>query len=370
MAALPPAQELQQALRTSCAACTSRAAIVTQDDAIDRYILSIERANWLQHRDQHGVRLPLQFDSVDDELNILATIALLNFLSGYRSTLHRLTSRGAYSTILSLVLSAYLSSPDGTTPLSTSWMQNVTLAQLADLARIRTHREEDHPTLGSAVKVGVKDEEAFEVLGLLVGVLNETGEILQREGKASLGVWLREALERAAGDGFEVVRQLASTFPAFRDVHELDGDPVYILKKAFWLVTNVALRYKDEQPTFRLPSTEGFPVFADNVLPTMLLHHGILSLADSTDPHLRSLSLDDASTILLPHESATRLRAASIAACSRMIQRAHELAQTEESREWLAEWTGPELDAWIWNEAKRDDLRKVERIAERGTVYY
>ncbi|GAA5881639.1 hypothetical protein JCM3774_005705 [Rhodotorula dairenensis] len=373
MATLPPARELEQAVRASCAACTARAAIVIRDEAIAKFILDIRPQDWLARKDQHGVRLPLQFDSVDDELNILATIALLNFLSGYRSVLHRLTSRGAYSTVLSLVLSAYLSSPDDKpAPLSAQWMRDVTLAQIAELARIRTHREEEHPTLGSAVKVGVKDDEAFEVMQLLVGVLNETGEILQREGRRSLGVWLREALERAAGDGFEAVRQLAATFPAFRDIHDLDGERVYLLKKAFWLVSNVALRYKDEQTPFPIPSTAGFPVFADNVLPTMLLHHNILSLADSTDPHLQRLSVDDAATLVLPRESATRLRAAAVTACARIVQRAHDLSRRspELECEWLAAWTEPELDAWIWNEAKRDELRGVERIAERGTAFY
>jgi hypothetical protein len=43
-----------------------------RDDAIDEYILKIQQADWLARKDQHGVRLPLQFDSVDDELNILA----------------------------------------------------------------------------------------------------------------------------------------------------------------------------------------------------------------------------------------------------------------------------------------------------------
>ncbi|KAG0659287.1 hypothetical protein C6P46_005217 [Rhodotorula mucilaginosa] len=373
MTNLPAAQDLEQAVRASCAACTARCAVAMRDDAIDEYILKIQQADWLARKDQHGVRLPLQFDSVDDELNILATIALLNFLSGYRSTLHRLTSRGAYSTILSLVLSAYLSSPDnGDAPLSAQWMRDVTLAQIADLARIRTHREEDHPTLGRAVKVGVKDEEAFEVLQLLVGPLNETGRILQEAGVKSLGVWLRESLERAEGNGYQVVRELALSFPAFRDIHEIDGEPVYLLKKAFWLVTNVALRYKDEHTSFTPPSAAGFPIFADNVVPTMLVHHGILSLADSTDPHLRALSSSSDSTTLpvLPRDSATRLRAAAITASARLVQRAHELSSTASDKAWLGEWTEPELDAWIWNEAKGPELRDLARIAEKGTVYY
>ncbi|KWU45630.1 hypothetical protein RHOSPDRAFT_16408, partial [Rhodotorula sp. JG-1b] len=231
-----------------------------------------------------------------------------------------------------LVLSAYLSSPDtdnGDAPLSAHWMRAVNLAQIAELARIRTHREEDHPTLGSAVKVGVKDEEAFEVLQLLVGVLNETGRILQEMGTNSLGVWLRETLERAKGHGFQVVRELASTFPAFRDIHEIDGEPVYLLKKAFWLVTNVALRYQDEQMSFTTPSTEGFPIFADNVVPSEFIFSRFVST------------------------------------------RAHELSKsTDSDKAWLSEWTEPELDAWIWNEAKGPGLRDVERIAEKGTVYY
>lgn len=43
-----------------------------RDDAINDYILKNQHSAWLARKDQHGVRLPLQFDSVDDELNILA----------------------------------------------------------------------------------------------------------------------------------------------------------------------------------------------------------------------------------------------------------------------------------------------------------
>lgn len=181
--------------------------------------------------------------------------------------------------------------------------------------------------------------------------------------------------------------QLAATFPAFRDIPDVEGEPVYLLKKAFWLVTNVALRFKDEPTTFRTPSTEGFPIFADNVLPSesarsahhttaadvvapaaMLVRYGILSLAGSTDPHLQRLSLAHSDTLILPHNSATRLRAASVTACARIVERAHALSRSDKA--WLADWTEPELDAWIWNEAKRDELREVARVAERGTVYY
>lgn len=139
-----------------------------------------------------------------------STLALLNFLSGYRLALHRLTGRGAYSTILSLVLSAYLSSSPASdaAALSAEWMSTITAPQLAELAQIRTHTEEPHPTLGNAVRVGVQDPDAAEILALLVGVLHETGEILRARGQASLGTWLREVVERQAGDGAGVVREV------------------------------------------------------------------------------------------------------------------------------------------------------------------
>ncbi|EMS22341.1 DUF2419 family protein [Rhodotorula toruloides NP11] len=236
-----------------------------------------------------------------------------------------------------LVLSAYISSSDnpGSSILSTRGMRQATVAQLAEFARIETHVEKAHPTLGNAVKVGEKDEEAFEILGLLAGVLNETGEVLERLEKQSMGAWLLEKLVEAEGDGAKLVHDLASTFPAFRDVQLVDDQPVFILKKPLWLVTVVSLAFRTgdlSDVPFKVPDISGFPVFADNVLPT-------------------------------------RLRAASVGACSAIVQRAHGLA-AETGKEWLASWTEQDLDGWLWNEGKRADLREVERIAEKGTVYY
>ncbi|GAA6043443.1 hypothetical protein NBRC10512_007445 [Rhodotorula toruloides] len=273
-----------------------------------------------------------------------------------------------------LVLSAYISSSDnpGSSILSTRGMRQATVAQLAEFARIETHVEKAHPTLGNAVKVGEKDEEAFEILGLLAGVLNETGEVLERLEKQSMGAWLLEKLVEAEGDGAKLVHDLASTFPAFRDVQLVDDQPVFILKKPLWLVTVVSLAFRTgdlSDVPFKVPDISGFPVFADNVLPTLLIHHGILDLSASSDPALRSLSLSDSSSLSLSSASAARLRAASVGACSAIVQRAHGLA-AETGKEWLASWTEQDLDGWLWNEGKRADLREVERIAEKGTVYY
>ncbi|GAA6042337.1 hypothetical protein JCM8097_003853 [Rhodosporidiobolus ruineniae] len=396
MTALPAPADLLSAIRSSCAACTTASQISIDEHHIDAFIRSVDRDAWEARTGEeggaaaHGVRLPLRFDSAEEELNLLATLALLNFLSGYRTALHRLTGRGAYSSILSLVLSAYLSSAGevSSTPslLTAAGMRAANIAQLAELMRMKTHTEKPHPELGSAVMVGEKDDEAFEILGLLEGVLRQTGEVLQREGKASLGEWVVAKLKQTDGDVGKMVAELASTFPAFDDVHTVDGKPVYLFKKALWLLSVVALRFSspdEPAPRFPLPKIDkgaGLPVFADNVLPSLLLHLDILCLASCPDPALAALAAPSApsSAYSLSSSSATKLRAAAVTASSLIVARAHALAAESGKDEdrWLAGWTERKLDAWLWDAAKEGEKRSLEgdgsvrRIAERGTVFY
>lgn len=142
-----------------------------------------------------------------------STLGLLNFLSGYRKALHRLTTRGAYSTVLSIVLSAYLSASDddSSSILSAQGMKSCSVASIAALAQITTHTESDHPTLGSAVKVGTKDAEAFEILELVVKVLHETGETLQQLDAKNLGEWFENELCRTSGDSGAMIHSVRLT---------------------------------------------------------------------------------------------------------------------------------------------------------------
>lgn len=181
-------------------------------------------------------------------------IGLLNFLSGYRHPLHRLTGRGAHSTILSLVLSAYLTLP----ALDADWMRSATPARVADLANIQTHREQDHPTLGSAVKIGIKDEEAFEVLELLAGVLNESGAVLERLDVESLGVWMRGVLGRAQGDGAAVVREVSFRlgFRSRRDSEHTEQPLTRHARAARRHVSGLSRRAPGRRPR-RLPVQKG-----------------------------------------------------------------------------------------------------------------
>lgn len=273
--ALPLPTEILSAIRSSCASLTSRSLIEVSTqlshrtfppltpvppqperphpdrvvapqidpEAIDAFLNSIDFTKFAEATSggSHGIRLPLRFDSLEEELNIISSVrspcpsklaqtmytyysdlarrvlALLNFLSGYRLALKRLTSRGAWLSILSLVLSAHLSGKPESTPLSTKGMLAATPASLAALMQMQTHTESDHPTLGSAVKMGVKDDEAFEILDLLAEVCKSTGEVLRDAGKRSLGEWVYEKLGEAEGDAGVLVHAVSGAGPARAD---------------------------------------------------------------------------------------------------------------------------------------------------------
>lgn len=65
--------------------------------------------------------------------------------------------------------------------------------------------------------------------------------------------------------------QLASTFPAFCDAHEVDGQQVYLFKKALFLLSAIHDRFASDtqaQAAFPIPRIDTLPIFADNVLPS------------------------------------------------------------------------------------------------------
>jgi len=340
---------------------------------------------------------------------------LLNFLSGYRSALHRLTGRGAWSTILSLVLSAYLSADpndSSSSILSTSGMISCSTASLASLTQIKTHSEKDHETLGPAVKVGTKDPDAFEVLELVENVLKETGGVLNELGYESLGEWFKEELCRLNGDSGAMIHSVRRTW---KSLHFLSArESRHSSLSSSYPFANRWLLLSQHSPIFtRLPrdqSTSSRKLFGPStqlkspspppVLPQT--HHSLSRLTPinsrysqitfypvrsfpppalppitSSTSTKTSLSLGMLLhlSILPPSSSAsatpTILRASSVHACQLIVQRAKELGSEREGKEWLREWNEVGLDGYLWSLAKEGGRREeVERVKEKGTVFY
>jgi len=178
---------------------------------------------------------------------------------------------------------------------------------------------------------------------------------------------------------------------------------VYCFKKALFLIHAIRIRFGSiSPPPFPIPSTQDSPIFADNVIPSMLIHLGVLDLSHApglntlfpganSEKSLQSLlgpapkaRVDQQITLhttikegpSLSNAQAFKLRAAAIDACEMIVSQARSLSvsEPEEKQElpaWIREITLQDLDMWLWSIAKdRPDYRALERYAQRDTVFY
>lgn len=166
---------------------------------------------------------------------------------------------------------------------------------------------------------------------------------------------------------------------------------VYLFKKALFLAHSLSLRFPPGSTIKDLPavpSTSDIPVFVDNVLPSLLLHYGILSTSACQEADLVALSAafsagapkSDVSAPsdpplegpLLSTRCAYAIRGAALTACAQIVEAAHALATSSpETYGWMSSVNEVGLDGFIWSIAKEGELRSIGRIRESGgSVFY
>lgn len=322
--------------------------------------------------------MPLNFSSPLAELNVLAILSLLNFGSGYRVPLHEATGRGAWDSIRALVLSMYITD-EGL--LTARGMQTADVGKVAELMRVNIHVEKPHESI-PGVTVGELGGPMYELTTLITGVLNETGDILVGAGYPDLGSFVAQALE-LANDAEAILERLVRAIPAFRDMALVNGHPIYCFKKVLFLINGIRVRFgaASSSPFPIPPSTSHLPIFSDNVIPSLLVHLGVIDLSASpilqgvfSDSHSEKkiaslLETSDVSSRQLTREGPKLtaeqsfvLRAAAVDACEMIVAAAESAALGI---------TLSDLDAWVWQIAKdRGDYRQLERFAEKGTIFF
>ncbi|KAF9467261.1 hypothetical protein BDZ94DRAFT_1248929 [Collybia nuda] len=284
-------------------------------------------------------------------------------------------------------------------------MQTIAFTKVAELLSVNVHIERPHESI-LGLTVGELGGPMYELVQLITTTLNKTGEILVDMGYPNFGTFVAESLKaatnaRSISDSTAeldvVLERLVRAIPAFQDMAEVNGQPIYCFKKALFLIHAISVRFGSiTPPPFPIPSTIGSPVFTDNVLPSMLIHLGIIDL--SASPSLSSLfpnagSEGSLKTLLDVHEStsvpkslpkegpvltshqAYILRAAAIDACELIVEEAQNLSSntlpSDNTLYWIREITLPDLDMWIWAVAKdRADYRALERFVLRDTVFF
>ena len=179
---------------------------------------------------------------------------------------------------------------------------------------------------------------------------------------------------------------------------------IYCFKKALFLINGVSIRFAAKDPSpFPVPQTSHLPVFTDNVLPSILIHFGVIDLSTAA-PALAALfpgaGADDSTLLplfaaapepapspvsagrvaknpvpvdgptLTPTQSYV-LRAAAVEACERIVAHARAMSMAGRGVPWLADITLPDLDNWLWAVAKdRADYRALPRFALRNTLFF
>lgn len=401
----PPNRKYIQAVKESCRSLRISSGIKIERADVERLLLSHAFIDsYSRVSKAHGLAFPLQFPSLAAEINFLSVIALLNFGSGYRIPLHEKTGRGAWDNIRALCFSLFITSAD-VDYLSARGMELINEQVVAEHMRVSIHEERPHETI-PGVTVGELGGPIHQLVKLITNTLKETGNLLVRGGYPDLGSLVFQSLEAArnadkdASPDFDLVLdKIVQAIPGFRDVYNIDGRPVFILKKALFLIHALVIRFGSRMstPTSVLDSTN-LPVFSDNVLPSMLVHLGVLDLSESSlsnvfpAPSSLEVLLERSPTegqdvvAALPksppkdgpsliEDQACRLRAAAVDACEIIVEVAHDLGSGRghdgQSLEWMKDIKLPDIDMWLWAVAKdRPDFRSLERFVVRDTVMF
>ncbi|KAK0241969.1 hypothetical protein EDD85DRAFT_820970 [Armillaria nabsnona] len=376
----PSSGSFIKSVRESARKARTENQISITDESIHRLLTSPAfTQSFARVSKSHGLSMPLNFSSPLAELNVLAILSLLNFGSGYRVPLHEATGRGAWDSIRALVLSMYITD-EGL--LTARGMQSADVGKVAELMRVNIYVEKPHESI-PGVTVGELGGPMYELTTLITGVLNETGDILVGAGYPDLGTFVAQALE-LANDAEAILERLVRAIPAFRDMALVNGHLIYCFKKALFLINGIRVRFgaASSSPFPIPPSTSHLPIFSDNVIPSLLVHLGVIDLSASpilqgvfSDSHSEKkvaslLETSDVSSRQglprggpkLTAEQSFVLRAAAIDACEMIVAVAESAALGI---------TLSDLDAWVWQIAKdRDDYRQLERFAEKGTIFF
>ena len=364
-------------------------------------------------------RFPLSFGTLESEINFWCVLGLLNFGSGYRRELHAACDgAGAFETVQRGVLGLYISGRNhGGRGLDAGAMAAVSLHGVGQAFGIAYEEEE---SAGGALKGAVfltKPTALKPLAEAFKAALHESAAALKAAGHEDFAsLVLGACRKRSGGGGGEeeapsarrLVRALVETVPAFRDAQFLgardDGggggrrSKVWIAKKAQLVAAHLNGALAEREPSlFGFGDLASLTVFADNVLPAVLRALGVLRLApglaariDEADAVAKarggaaaaaagaedggssnSSSSAAAATAaaaaaaaaaapswLRRGEEEGMLRAAAVAACERIVERAE------------GAFDARQLDAFLWKLGKEPQYRGVARHATKDTVYY
>ncbi|KAJ2488946.1 hypothetical protein IWW37_004374 [Coemansia sp. RSA 2050] len=311
---------------------------------------------YVKHVSSWSRSLPLVFENQAQNLNLIAILDLLQIGSGFRQELHEAVNRGASDTINFGCMSMHISQ----TPLDARGLQALTLGDISRNFGIPLLGKERPMSEGNTA-VMISEASALRPLAeIILGILQDTGRRLEQSGYASFADFITKACTEKP-TAAHLVQKLVTSFPSLRDAADIGGQPVYLFKKAQLIAFDICQKFGKEDVIFDFSDIGDMTLFADNVVPTVVQHHGLI------DP-CSSIRAKIVSGTELTLQETTAMRAASIVAAQLVVDCAN--GPKSELKAGVTPVNQATLDNFWWYEGKEPELRTIPRLVCKNTLYF
>jgi len=362
-----PKDDYIEAIRRSCKELYNETekdgSIEINDEGINRFIKMIKNNNFESFKKYYDtnnpLKVPLKFDTLEEELNFVALNALLAFGSGWRDELHDACKRGAANTIKFGIISMHISKMNYGT---INHMANLTISDISSIFQIPLLGEEETKENMPGVTVSTKHC-LREFAEKLQYVFHKTALDLKKGGYKSLAqfiMYLINSTKNEVNRAEVILKGIINVLTVFQDSAIVNGKEVFIFKKAQLFVYSLHKAFHKKYPLFNIKGVENLTIFADNVIPTLLIHLDVIKTSSKVSKAIKNKENMSKTNIDV------KLRAASIVACERIAKRLREQKIKYMDNEILE----TDIDTYIWNLGKEDKYRGLTRIINKNTIYY
>lgn len=211
---IPSSGELLNSIRSSCTSIAEAACIQVDETAFQQLVSDWESEGSVRASSKdYSLALPLRFDSVGAEVNIVSLICALSILSPTQALLDQLpgasSSTPPTSTTLvrQLILGLYLSAPpanhlDASSPLSAAHLAAMGEGEVAELLGLKIHVEKQVEHIPIAM-LAERGGPGSAIVVRLTKAMNTLGQRLVDNRYVDLGAFVLETLGQCKGKGKE-----------------------------------------------------------------------------------------------------------------------------------------------------------------------
>jgi hypothetical protein len=261
-------------------------------------------------------------------LAFVVTLDAINFGSGWFPKLRKRAGRSGYYTVAMGLKDRF----DAEGPWSAAQLSRLAPADLA-----------------AVTGQSLDDPEVAELMQLFARALNDLGALLA----ARYGGRFEALVAAAGGSAARLVEALAE-MPLYRDVSRYDDFPVPFYKRAQITAADLAIAFAGEGPG-RFDDLQELTCFADNLVPHVLRHEGVLVYAPPLAARI------DAGQLLAPGSpDEVEIRAAGVHAVEALVAAI---------RAGGGRATAHEIDMALWHRGQRPEIKARPRHRTRCPFY-